>query len=62
MRTPDKMLCLEWVKQTWAKVSLEVFVNSFKVCGISVSPDGSEDYLIHCTKPGQVAECIAPCT
>ena len=32
-----------------------MIVNSFKVCGISVETDGSEDSLIHCIKPGGIA-------
>jgi len=60
VRTPDKMLCLEWVKQAWSQVSSEVVVNSFKACGISVSVDGTEDHLIHCTKHGEVAESVLP--
>ena len=33
----------------------DVIINSFKVCGVSLATDGSEDRLIHCQKPGEVA-------
>ena len=56
LRAPDKLLCLQWVKQAWNKVTSEVIIKSFQVCGISVDVDGSEDHLIHCIKPGQLAE------
>ena len=54
MRAPDKLLCLQWVKEAWESVATEV-INSFKVCGISVETDGTEDGLVHCIKPGGVA-------
>ena len=41
-------------------MSAEVIINSFRVCGISVNPDGFEDDLIHSIKPGQVADSAAP--
>ena len=59
MRPPDKKLCLEWVKLAWSQVSTEVVVNSFKACGISSSTEGSEDSLIHCLKPGDLAHDAA---
>ena len=59
MRAPDKLLCLEWVKIAWSKVTTEVIKKSFKACGISVLLDGSEDNLIHCIKPGNIAESAA---
>ena len=54
-RAPDKLLCLQWVKKAWESVATEVIINSFKVCGISVETDGTEDGLVHCIKPGGVA-------
>ena len=60
VRAPDKLLCVEWVKKAWCKVTSEVIMNSFKACGIAVAVDGSEDHMIHCTKPGQVAHSAAP--
>ena len=55
MKAPDKVTCLKWVKKAWDSVKSDVIINSFKVCGISVATDGSEDGLIHCLKPGEVA-------
>ena len=59
IKAPDKLLCLEWVKQAWKTVTAEVVVNSFVACGISNSTDGSEDGSedgsIHCMKPRHVA-------
>ena len=48
MRAPDKLLHLQWVKKAWESVTIEVIINSFKVCGISVETDGTEDGLVHC--------------
>ena len=55
VKPPDKLLCLEWVKRAWKRVTEEVVVTSFKACGISNKEDGSEDSDIHCLKPGGVA-------
>ena len=55
VRAPDKLLCLRWVKKAWEKVSREVIVKSFRVCGISVAIDSSKDDEIHCLKDGEVA-------
>ena len=59
LKAPDKLLCLEWVKQAWKTVTTEVVVNFFKACGISNNTDGSEDDWIHCMKPGEVAHSAA---
>lgn len=55
VHSPSKLLCCRWVKQAWSKVSTEVIIKSFQVCGISVSVNGSQDNEIHCTKDGEVA-------
>jgi hypothetical protein len=60
MRAPTKMTCLEWVVKAWEAVTTEVIINSFKVCGISVACDGSEDGLIHCLKPGEIGAEALP--
>ena len=52
MRAPEKALCLRWVKEAWNSVTTEVVIKSFRVCGISVKTDGSEDGEIHCIKEG----------
>ena len=55
VKPPDKLLCLEWVKKSWERVTEEVVAASFKACSISNSEDGSEDSEIHCLKEGGVA-------
>ena len=60
MRAPDKALCLRWVKEAWNSVTTEVVIKLFRVCGISVKTDGSEDSEIHCIKEGQVAAEALP--
>ncbi len=42
---------LEWIVQSWAKLSPDLIKCSFKVGGVSNAIDGSEDDLIHCFKP-----------
>ncbi|KAF7641570.1 hypothetical protein LDENG_00277240 [Lucifuga dentata] len=37
----------------WDKLDNDMIRKSFKVCGLSVATDGSEDSLIHCFKEGQ---------
>ena len=60
MRAPDKALCLRWVKEAWNSVTTEVVIKSFRVCGISVDTDGSEDGEIHCIKEGEIAAEASP--
>ena len=55
VKPPDKLLCLEWVKKSWGRVTEEVVAASFKAYGISNSEDGSKDSEIHCLKEGGVA-------
>lgn len=60
MRAPDKALCLRWVKEAWNSVTSDVIRKSFRVCGISVNPDGSEDSEIHSIKEGEIAAKASP--
>ena len=60
MRASDKLTCLQWVVKGWKAVSTELIIKSFKVCGISVAVDGTEDDQIHCLKPGGTASEAAP--
>ena len=60
LHAPDKALCLKWVTETWGSVSSDVICKSFRVCGISINPDGSEDGEIHSIKDGQIAAEAAP--
>ena len=41
VKPPDKLLCLEWVKRAWERVTQELVVTSFKACGISNKEGGS---------------------
>ncbi|GAA6077977.1 zinc finger protein 540-like [Tachysurus ichikawai] len=50
MRAPNRRLLVSWVLQAWEKLDTERLKNSFKVCGLTVASDGSEDHLIHCFK------------
>ena len=46
--------------QAWDAISKESVINSFKVCGIGISSDDSEDKEILCFKPeGQVPGGLA---
>ena len=55
MRAPDKALCLRWATEAWNSVTSNVIRKSFRVCGISVNPDGSEEGEIHSIKDGEIA-------
>lgn len=55
VRAPSKLLCLQWVKESWDSVSSDIVKKSFRSCGISVSIDGTEDSEIHCMKENEVA-------
>ena len=44
---------VELVLESWASLSSEVIKKSFKVCGLNLAVDGSEDPLIHCFKEGR---------
>ena len=60
MRAPEKILCLQWVKEAWHSVTTAVIQKSFEVCGISVNTDGSQDDRIHCLKDNGVATDAKP--
>ncbi|KAM3616613.1 uncharacterized protein V6R79_020854 [Siganus canaliculatus] len=53
VRAPACRLLVSWVLQAWDKLDAEMVKNSFKVCGLTVAADGSEDHLIHCFKEGE---------
>lgn len=40
MRAPEKILCLQWVKESWNSLSTAVIMKS---CGLSVNTDRSQD-------------------
>ena len=53
MKAPSRSLVCEWVKASWAAVSLEMVKDSFLSCAITTSTNGSDDEKIHCFKQGQ---------
>ena len=53
MKPPSRPFLCEWVKTSWAAVSVVMVKDSFLSCAITTSLDGSDDEKIHCFKPGQ---------
>ncbi|KAK0134673.1 TBC1 domain family member 13 [Merluccius polli] len=53
MRAPARRLLVAWVLKAWDQLDAALVKNSFKVCGLTVAADGSEDHLIHCFKEGE---------
>ena len=41
---------MQWVVDAWNALSSDVIVKSFRSCGISLKPDGSEDNELHSSK------------
>ena len=39
---------LQWISDSWQNVSSDLVKKSFKTCGVTNAPDGSEDNQIHC--------------
>ena len=60
MRTPSKLLCVQWVKEAWDNLSEDVIKNLFLACGISVPIGGSQDSHIHCMQDDGVASAARP--
>ncbi|CAJ1082921.1 Pogo transposable element with KRAB domain [Xyrichtys novacula] len=50
---PPHRQLVEWVVSAWDKLDDETIRTSFRVCGLALKSDGSEDHLIHCFKEGQ---------
>lgn len=53
LRPPCRSLLCEWVKSSWAEISVEAIKKSFLSCAITASTDGTDDDKIHCFKPGE---------
>ena len=51
LKAPRRKIA-EWVLASWSKFSKELTVKSFKVCGLNLLNNGSEDYLIYCFQEG----------
>ena len=53
LKAPARRLLVDWVVAAWDKLDVDMIKKSFKVCGLSVNTDGSEDDLILCFREGQ---------
>ncbi|XP_031733914.1 uncharacterized protein LOC116400282 isoform X1 [Anarrhichthys ocellatus] len=53
LRPPPCRLLVDWVVSAWDKLDPDLIRKSFKVCGLSVKRDGSEDHLVLCFGDGQ---------
>ncbi|XP_044043446.1 uncharacterized protein LOC122871912 [Siniperca chuatsi] len=53
LKAPARRLLVDWVVAAWDKLDQDMIRESFKVCGLSVKSDGSEDDLILCFREGQ---------
>ena len=47
IKKPTISQVCQWVKNAWDKVKTETVVLSFKKCGISNDPEGTEDDLLY---------------
>ena len=52
VKSPSRVLLVNWIKEAWRSVSARVIINSFDVCGITTH----DVDVIHCTKTNQTAE------
>ena len=50
LKPPTKLQIVQWVKNSWQKLSNDLIAKSFKVCAISNNVDGTEDEQIKCLK------------
>ncbi|KAI1696239.1 brinker DNA-binding domain-containing protein [Ditylenchus destructor] len=50
-RAPGMEVYLGWISNAWESLTREAIQKSFKTCGITNNPDGSEDHMIHCLRP-----------
>lgn len=53
VKAPAPCLLVDWVLKVWDELDSDLLKTSFKVCGLTVAPDGSEDHLIQCFKEGE---------
>ena len=53
LKAPPIKPMVELVLESWASLSLVVIKKSFKVCGLNLAVDGSEDHLIQYFKEGR---------
>ncbi|XP_061734371.1 uncharacterized protein LOC133537365 [Nerophis ophidion] len=45
LRAQSRRLLVDWVLEGWDALDRDTLINSFKVCGLTVAADGSEDQL-----------------
>lgn len=53
LKAPTPRLLVDWVLKVWSEMDPELLKKSFKACGLTVAPDGSEDHLIDCFNDGE---------
>ncbi|CAN0379284.1 unnamed protein product [Pylaiella littoralis] len=41
---PSRGVVATWVKDVWANISVKTILSCFKVCGLTLNLDGSEDH------------------
>ena len=51
MKPPPRKKIVQWILESWAALSKEMIVESFKSCSLNLANDRSEDERIHCFKP-----------
>ena len=56
LKAPSRKLMVEWIIDSWSKLTIEMIQKSFKACALNLNVDGSEDSLIHCFKKDQPCE------
>ena len=52
VKSPSRVLLVNWIKEAWRSVSAQVIINSFDVCGITTH----DVDVIHCTKTNQTVK------
>ena len=52
MKSPPSRKVVEWVLGSWYALSEDLIKKSFKICGLNLKTDGSEDEIVHCFKSG----------
>ena len=52
-KPPSLPVIVYWIMEAWNEMTSDVIKKSFKTCTLNLSPDESEDHLIHYFKNGQ---------
>ena len=53
LKAPSQKRIVQWILESWASLPVEVIKQSFKICGLNINLDDSEDDAIHCFKEFQ---------